>query len=237
MSELLVKQKDVVVPGQIIAKGIDYLPSHGTYRKDDTIIANRLGLINIEGKVIKTIPLAGVYMPKRNDVIIGKVSDILISGWRLDINSPYSAVLSMKEGSFDFIQKGADLTRYFNLEEYVVVKITNVTSQNLVDVTAKGPGLKKLRGGRIIKVNTHKIPRIIGKKGSMVSLIKNATGCRIIAGQNGLIWLDGEPEKEYIAVRAINMIEDKSHVAGLTDLVKAYLEKATGTKLPEIKGE
>jgi exosome complex RNA-binding protein Rrp4 len=60
-----------------------------------------------------------------------------------DINCPYSAVLPLKDASFDFIAKGADLTRYFNLEDYVMIKITNVTSQNLIDVTAKGPGLKK----------------------------------------------------------------------------------------------
>jgi exosome complex component RRP4 len=104
----------------------------------------------------------------------------------------------------------------------------------LVDLSARGPGLKKLQGGRIINVNPNKVPRIIGKQGSMVSMIKDATGCRIVVGQNGVVWIDGLPEGELIAVEAIAMIEEKSHLTGLTDKVKAFLEKKTKKKI-EIK--
>lgn len=231
MGELLAKDKEVVVPGQVLAKGLEYLPSNGTYRMNDSILANRLGLLAIEGKVLRTIPMSGRYLPQKNDVIIGKVDDILMSGWRLDINCPYSAVLPLKDASFDFIAKGADLTRYFNLEDYVMVKITNVTSQNLIDVTAKGPGLKKLRGGRIMKVSPSKVPRIIGKKGSMVSMIKKATDCKIMIGQNGVIWFEGSPEMEVIVNETIKKIESESHHQGMTDKIKEFLEKKTGKKI------
>jgi len=231
MGELIAKDKDVVVPGQVIAKGLDFLPSHGTYRLKDDVMANKLGILSVEGKVLKTIPIAGRYLPRKNDVIIGKVNDILMSGWRLDINSPYSAVLPLKDASFDFIQKGTDLTRYFKLEDYAVAKITNVTSQNLVDITVKGPGLRKLKGGRIVKVSPHKVPRIIGKKGSMVSMIKNATGCKIIVGQNGWVWMEGEPDMEVIVSSVLKKIQAESHIPGLTDRVKTYLEEKTGKKI------
>jgi exosome complex component RRP4 len=231
MGELLAKDKEVVVPGQILAKGLEYLPSNGTYRLNEEILANRIGVLAIEGKVLRSIPMSGRYLPQKNDVIIGKVDDILMSGWRLDINCPYSAVLPLKDASFDFIAKGADLTRYFNLEDYVMVKITNVTSQNLIDVTAKGPGLKKLRGGRVIKVSPSKVPRIIGKKGSMVSMIKKATDCKIMIGQNGLIWFEGTPEMEVIVASTIKKIETESHHQGMTDKIKEYLEEKTGKKI------
>jgi len=202
------------------------------------LMASRLGLVNIEGKVIKIIPLAGKYLPKRNDIVIGRVVDILMMGWRCEINSPYTAMLSSKETP-EFIEKNEDLTRYFDLDDYLVAKIVNVTSQNLVDLSVRDQGLRKLRGGRIIKVNTHKVPRIIGKKGSMVSMIKQATNCRIIVGQNGLIWIDGEPAKENIAVEAIQKIENESHMSGLTERMKEFLETITGTKLimDESKGD
>lgn len=225
MGELLIKDREIVVPGQIIAKGMDFLPSHGTYRKEENVIANRIGVASIDGKVIKSVQISGRYIPNKDDVVIAKVLDILVSGWRFDINSPYSAVLPLKEASFDFIQRGADLTQYFNLEDYAIVKITNVTSQNLVDVTVKGEGLKKLTGGKIVKINPHKVPRLIGKKGSMVSMIKEVTGCKIIVGQNGNVWLEGEPSSEVKAFKAIKMIEKESHSSGLTNRVKAMLEK------------
>jgi exosome complex component RRP4 len=233
MGELLVNEKEIVVPGQIIAKGLDFLPSQGTYRLGENILANKVGLLSVEGKVLRTIQLSGRYLPQRNDIIIGRVDDILMSGWRFDINAPYSAVLPLKDASFDFIAKGVDLTRYFSLDDYAVIKITNVTSQNLVDVTAKGAGLKRLRGGIVIKINPQKVPRVIGKKGTMVSLVKRATDCKIIVGQNGVVWIDGVSEMEVLAIAAIRKIEDESHLQGVTDSVKKFLEEKLGRPIPD----
>jgi exosome complex component RRP4 len=225
-SELNVNDKDVAVPGEVLATGMEYLPSYGTYRAGDDILASRLGLVTIEGKVIKLVPLSGKYLPKRGDVIIARVEEILLAGWRLDTNSAYSAVLPLKDASSDFIARGEDLTKYFEIGDFVMAKITNVTSQNLVDITMKGPGLRKLRGGRIITVQPTKVPRIIGKKGSMVTLIKEYTGCRILVGQNGLVWIQGEnPDMELLTVKVVEKIERESHLSGLTENVKQYLEK------------
>lgn len=227
MGELLIKNKDIVVPGEELAKGMDYLPGAGTYRDNDTIISSRLGLIHVDGRALKIIPLSGKYMPKKNDTIIGQIVDITFSGWRIETNSAYQAMLNVRDATSDFINRGADLAQYFNLGDYVAAKITNVTSQKLVDLTMKGPGLNKLRGGRIISVNTNKVPRIIGKQGSMVSMIKEATGCRITVGQNGVVWVQGEPEKEIIATEAIKKIEKLAHMSGLTDEIKKFLEKTS----------
>jgi exosome complex component RRP4 len=226
MGEIQVKDKEVVVPGETLATGMDFLPSYGTRREGDRILASRLGLVNIEGKVIKLVPLSGVYYPKTGDTIIGYVTEVLLSGWRIDTNSAYSAVMNMKDATSEFIARGADLTKYFAIGDYVMVKIINVTSQNLVDLTMKGPGLRKLRGGRIVKVNANKVPRIIGKQGSMVSMIKQSTNCRILVGQNGVVWVQGDdPAQELLAAETIKKIEREAHIPGLTDNIKGFLEK------------
>lgn len=228
MSELLAKDKEIVVPGEEVALGLDYLPSSGTYRDKDKIVVSKLGILNVDGRALKVIPLSGQYMPKRDDTIIGKVVDVQFSGWRIETNSAYPAMLSLKDATSEFIQRGADLTRFYDIGDWVVATIVNVTSQKLIDVTMKGMGLRKLIGGRTIKVNTHKVPRIIGKQGSMVSMIKQYTGCRIIVGQNGVVWVQGMPEKEIIAVNTIKKIEEESHISGLTERIKAYLEQVAG---------
>lgn len=226
MGNLLAKSKDVVVPGEVLAEGIDYLPSFGTYRLGQNIIAGRLGITQIEGKVIKLIPLSGRYIPKRGDTIIGQVIDISFAAWRISMSSAYTGMLSLKDATAEYVNRGADLTQFFNLGDYVVAQIINVTSQKLVDLTTKGPGLRKLIGGRLIQVNTHKVPRIIGKQGSMVSMIKEYTNCKITVGQNGLIWLCGEnPKLENLAVNTIKKIEEESHTSGLTERIKEFLEK------------
>jgi len=225
MSQINVKDKDIAVPGEVLAVGMDSFPGIGTYREGENIIAAKLGLVQLDGRTIKLIPLSGRYIPKKYDTIICKVIDVSFSGWRLDTNSPYSAMLSMKEATSQFINRGADLTKFYDIGDNVACKIVNVTSQKLVDVTMKGMGLRKLIGGRIIDVTSNKVPRIVGKQGSMVSMIKDATGCNITVGQNGLVWINGNPEGELLAVKSIRKIEEESHLSGLTDRIKEFLDK------------
>ena len=233
MGKINVNDKDIVVPGETLAVGMDNFPGQGTYREGENIVASRLGLAQLDGRTIKLIPLSGRYIPKKFDTIICKVTDVTVNGWRLETNSPYQAMLSMKEATSQFIERGADLTQFYDIGDYIVCNIVNVTSQKLVDVSMKGPGLRKLKGGRMIEVASNKVPRIIGKQGSMVSMIKDATGCSISVGQNGLIWIDGTPEGELLAIIAIRKIEEESHLSGLTDKIKEYLEKNNKGKSKE----
>ena len=230
-SKVMVKDKDIAVPGETLAIGMDTLPGSGTYREGEKIIAHRLGLVSIDGRAIKLIPLSGRYAPKAGDTVICKVFDVTFSGWRLETNSAYAAMMSLKDATSDFIQKGANLTQYYDLGDYIVCKIINVTSQKLIDVTMKGPGLRKLKGGRIIEVDSNKVPRIIGKQGSMVSMIKETTNSNIIVGQNGIIWIDGVPESELLAIQAIRKIEKESHLSGLTEKIKEFLDKKSQLKV------
>ena len=225
MSKINVKDKDIAVPGEILAVGMESFPGIGTYREGENIIAVRLGLVQLDGRTIKLIPLSGRYIPQKYDTIICKVIDVSMNGWRMDTNSPYSAMLSMKDATSQFIPRGADLKKFYDIGDNVVCKIFNVTSQKLVDITMKGMGLSKLKGGRIINVSSNKVPRIVGKQGSMVSMIKQATKCNITVGQNGLIWIDGSPKGELLAVNAIRKIEEESHLSGLTEKIEEFLNK------------
>ena len=232
MSQLFVQDKDVVVPGESLAEGMDYLPGPGSYRKGDLIVANRVGLVSVTGRAIKLIPLSGPYMPKRDDVIICKVTDITLNGWRLDTNTPSSAMLSVRDATNTFIVKGSDLTKILQIGDYLVGGVIQVTTQKLIDVTLRGPGLRKLASGQMLKFSPNKFPRIIGRQGSMVSMIKRATNCQIVVGQNGLIWMSGEPAMEVIAVEAIRFIEENAHTSGVTERVKKLLE-SKGLTVPE----
>ncbi len=230
---LKIKDRDIVVPGELLSEGTEHLPSKGIYKRDNKLYAERLGMVRVENNTLKLIPLSGKYMPAVNDKIVGKVIDVLMSGWRMDINSAYSAVLPLKEATNEFIPREADLTRYFDLNDYVIAKIVKVTSQNLVDLSMRGPGLRKLRGGRVIQVNPTKVPRIIGKDASMVSLVKQATNCDIQVGQNGIVWLSGEPENEVLAVQTIRKIEKEAHTQGLTESIQTFLQGSSKVSVPQ----
>jgi len=226
MSELIVKDREIVVPGDTLATGMDYLPASGVYREKDNIIAMHLGLVNVKGRLIKVIPLSGKYAPKKDDMVIGKVADIGFSGWRVEIGWAFEANLGMKDASSDFIDKRSDLTQYYDFGDIIATQITHVSGSKIIDLSMRGPGMKKLKGGMIIKVTPSKVPRIIGKQGSMISLIKENTNCKIVVGQNGIVWVSGDdPEKEFLAIEAIKKINEESHTGGLTDRIKDLLEK------------
>lgn len=231
MTQIQVEEKQVVVPGELLATGMDLLPGFGAYRKEENIYANRVGLVSINGRAIKLIPLTGKYLPKRDDVIVGRVTDITMSGWRIDTNTAFSAMLNVRDASNAFISRSADLSKILAIGDYVMCKITQVTTQKLIDVSMKGPGLRKLYNGQLVKFSPNKFPRIIGRQGSMVSMVKHATGCHIYVGQNGLIWISGEPKMEVLAARVIQMIETYAHTSGLTERVKAFLTE-NGAQVP-----
>ena len=231
MGELLVNEKQVVVPGEVLATGMDYLPAQGAFREDDKIISSQLGIVSTNGRLIKIVPLGGPYVPKRGDTVIGRVADLTYSSWFVDVGYAYDANLTMKEATSEFIPRGTDISEVFMLNDWLVTKITNVTKSKAMDLTMRGPGLKRLSGGKIIFVPAPKIPRVVGKQGSMITMIKTMTDCDIIAGQNGRLWVSGKnPESERLAEEAINLISENSHVSGLTDKVKAFIEQKQGEK-------
>ncbi len=219
-----VKDKDIVVPGEELAVGMDYVPSTGTYRDGDKIVASQLGMVNITGRVIKLIPLSGRYMPKVGDTVIGKITNMSFSSWFVDIGYAYEANMSLKEATSEYIDRGADLSKYFDFGDIIVAKIVNVNKSNAIDLSMKGPGLKKLKGGKIIYVTPSKVPRIIGKQASMINMIKEKAGCKILVGQNGWVWIQcDDPKKELTTSRVISYIDDNAHKNGLTDEVAKFL--------------
>jgi len=226
MSKLVVVEKQIVVPGEILADGMDFLPGKGTFREGENIIASRLGLVNASGRVVQIVPLAGKYLPKRDDTIIGVVKDMSYSSWFVDVGYPYEGSLSMKDATAEFIERGASLSDYFAVGDVIITKVANVTKEGNIDLTMKAPGLRKLNGGRVIEITPFKIPRVVGKQGSMIGLIKDKTGCTLFVGQNGRIWIRGSsPEAEKLATDAIYLIAEKAHTSGLTERVGEFLEK------------
>ncbi len=225
MSELLIEEKNIVIPGEEIAKGMDFLPSTGTFREGESIFSKNLGLLEVRKHVIKVIPLKGNYMPKGGDDVVGIVRDIGFSTWSIDIGCPYHINLTVSDAVKEYVDLSkADISKYFDIGDIISVKVTNVTKSKMISLTMKSYGARKLEGGRLLKISYSKVPRLIGKKGSMIGMIKEKTNCRIHVGQNGYIWINGPAEGQSLVERAVDMIEAQAHTSGLTDRVKEMLE-------------
>jgi len=121
-----------------------------------------------------------------------------------------------------------DLEEVFMIGDMVVAKINSINKRG-IDLTVKLKGLGRLDSGITININPNRVPRVIGKEGSMISLIKDETKCRITVGQNGLIWISGDKvEDELFAKKAILHVAEKSFMSGLTEEMKTWLEKEKG---------
>jgi exosome complex component RRP4 len=210
-----------IIPGEIIFKGEDFLPGEGTEKRGEEIIAIRYGLAEETKKLVKVIPLSGVYQPRRGNVVIGKVENVTFNGWVIDINTAEGAFLSLMEVP-RYVNKD-DLEEVLMIGDMVVAKINSINKRG-IDLTVKLKGLGRLDQGMIISINPNKVPRVIGKEGSMISLIKSKTNCEITAGQNGFVWIQGNNvDDELFTKRAIEFIVENSFVSGLTETVEKWL--------------
>ena len=231
------ENKQLVTPGELLAEG-DYLAGTNTYAEDNKIYASRIGLADCENKRVNVVALKSFYYPKIGDAVIGTIIEVGFNGWTVDIKSPYTALLRASDVlSRPFKPQNDELSQVLNGGDLIVAKIASYDRAHDPQLTVNEPGLGKITRGQIMKVTPSKIPRVIGKKGSMISMIKQETGCQIILGLNGVILVTGKTiENEDLAMAAIKKIEEESHTSGLTDRVTQFL-KEEKLKLEENKNE
>lgn len=216
------KIRDIVLPGEIVGNTKKDKSGVGTYIRDENIISKFLGIPKESNGYISIIPLSGIYTPKKYDKIIGIVTSVEKAGWIVNINSTNKGFLSLSEGVRDFIDiKKTSLKRFFDTGDIIYTEIVDIRNGGDVQLSMKSPVTRKLKDGVLIKITPTKIPRLIGKDGSMITSIKDKTKTIIRAGQNGVIWISGENIKK--AMDAVKMIDEKSHIYGLTNKINKFL--------------
>ncbi len=228
------EQQDIVVPGQLLAEG-DYHHGDGAYKEQEKIFAAVIGLVKMKGKTIYVVPLQGQYFPKIRDIIIGKIVEITLNGWLVDISCPYPAMLPVMHALSrrDAEQAKDNLRRFYDVGESVVAEILAADRTRNPLITTRGRGLGKIRGGVLIKIIPTRVPRLIGRKGSMINMLKSELHVDIVVGQNGVVWIKGDTDRTQVAIDAIHQIEREAHTSGLTDRVRETIT----SKLSELKGE
>jgi exosome complex component RRP4 len=232
---ILLEKRQLVTPGDLIAEG-EYIAGENTYSENGKIYAARVGIVEYETKKIDVVALKAFYVPRTGDIVIGTITEVGFNGWTVDINSPYIALLRASDVlSRPFKPQKDDLPQVLDAGDLVVAKVVSYDRTHDPQLTVAEPGLGKITRGQIIKITPTKIPRVIGRKGSMISMIKQETGCNIILGLNGVVLITGKTlEDEQLAMKAILKIEQESHTSGLTDRITQML-KEEKTKKEENK--
>jgi exosome complex component RRP4 len=220
------EKKQLVAPGDLLAEG-DYVPGDSTYKENGKIYACRIGLVDYDGRRVHVVALKAFYIPVPGDTVIGKVVETTPGGWVLDIKAPHLARLRASDVvERSFKPETTDLPSIFDVGDLIIAKVVEYDRTRDPLLTVREPGLGKIMRGQLVEVTPTKIPRVIGRQGSMVSMIKRETGCQLTIGQNGLVLINGRsPKDERLAFMALRKIEAESHTSGLTDRVTEMIKK------------
>jgi len=200
-------EKKIVVPGELITGERKRLGSH-VFVENGKVYSDSLGLVYTDKDVASVVPLHGKYIPRRSDLVIGVIVSETYSGYIVDINSIYRSYVS-KEYIRENLSRGAIISAK-------VRDVNEINEAELEDV-------RVFYGGELLSTSPVKIPRIIGKNGSMLNELKSGTACSIVVGRNGWIWAKGGNVS--LLVEAIELIEREAHLSNLTNKVGEFLRK------------
>ncbi|MBS3794578.1 MAG: KH domain-containing protein [Candidatus Thorarchaeota archaeon] len=218
------ENREIVVPGQLLAEG-RYRSSFGTYvSADDEVFSALVGLAELRGNTVRVVPLHGVYIPREGDRVIGTITFVAGNNWKVDIGGPYGASLHANNA----LRKpyDDDISKYYDVGDVIAAEVATYDRTTGPYLSMKGRGLRKLKGGTIVEVSPAKIPRVIGRKGSMINMIKDKLDIQAMVGQNGRIWIrGGDLDSLQIAKKAFKMVAEQSHTKNLTDRVAQMIDE------------
>ena len=217
-------QNQFVLPGDTIVTG-DYTPEQNVIIDGDRAISTTVGFSEVNDNRVGVISLTGFYIPKIDDLVIGKVISFSALSWEIDINSYYSAILPASDiFGRDFTSSRDNLSLKLAKGDLIAARIVNTGSREPL-ITISGQDLGKIDSGELVKISPSKIPRLIGKQGSMIQAIEGATNSSITIGQNGWVIVSNDETNGLLkAIEAIRLVDEQAHVANLTDKVNKMFE-------------
>jgi len=225
-----ITNRQIVLPGDPIATR-EHNVAGAVYWEGNCAYASTVALVEIKdnGKEINVIPLSGTYKPRVGDIVIGYVTDILVTGWEIDIKSPYRAYLPIQEATLKYVDiTTTDLRTLLDINDIILARVIdfNLAYEIPVTLTIKEAKLGKITSGTIVEIRPVKVPRVIGRRGSMINMFKEELNCDVVVGQNGRVWIKCKDERdEAFLAQIIKLIEAESHVSGLTERVRNMIRK------------
>ena len=192
---------------------------HGVRRINGELVAMRMGNLRENGNVVSIDPLSSRYVPRAGDLVVGLVEGMTNNIWFLDIGASFNAILPMSLAPWK-VEFGA-VREHLNVGEAVLCRVQEVDETHSAVATMKGMGLRKLKSGLLEEIPPHIIPQVIGKGGAMLQSLKSLGQSRMVIGQNGRVWLDGEHDGMRSIRAALGVIRETAHVPGLKERIDA----------------
>jgi len=215
-------ENQFVLPGDVIVTG-DYRPEQNVILEGNKLMSTAIGFSEIKDDLVTVTPLTGLYTPKTDDLVIGKIVSHNALSWQVDINSYYSGILTASDiFGKDYSPSRDDLSLKLKTGDIILARIANVNSRDPL-ITIIGENLGKIDSGELIKISPTKIPRLTG---SVIQTIEASTNATITVGQNGLIILKCDNstglKKSIVSIKMIGMAQ---HDANLEEKIQKFLDE------------
>ncbi len=206
------RQKKIVIPGDLVTEERKMIGQH-VFVENGKVYADALGITYPESSTAYVVPLHGKYFPVRDDLIVGIISGETFNSYIVDINSIYHSFISKDDVRYE-LRRGSVISA-------IIRDVNEINEAGLEDI-------RVFYGGEVIEVSPAKVPRIIGKNGSMLKVLMDGSDSNLIVGRNGWVWAKGGNVPLFI--EAVELIERESHLSNLTNRVAAFLKEKKGAQ-------
>lgn len=220
--KIYVQQKDVVLPGDLIAEGTFESNSVYIYNLGNKYYSSLIGIVEVKENKVMFYPKETVYIPKVNDIVIGLITDVGPTYWEVDINGPYEGQLPVAETPLKQVQANISTMRKFlSVGDFAVLKVLLYDRLRDPLLTMKGKGLGKISSGKVIDLPLHVVAGLLRRK-SIVETIVRETNTEILLANNARVWIRGSDEiMEDLAILALKKIERRDpYEVNINDVIE-----------------
>ncbi|KAJ3115236.1 Exosome complex component RRP4 [Nowakowskiella sp. JEL0407] len=185
----------IVSPGQTISNDSAFMRGHGTYDENSELVASVAGVIERVNKLVVVKPLRSRYIGEIGDVVVGRVTELSMKIWKVDINARHEAVLLLSSinlpGGVQRRRSESDelqMREYFQEGHLLSAEIQNFVGDGVASLHTRNIKYGKLRNGSLVVVPSALIKR---SKSHFASL---PCGVDVVLGLNGYIWVSKHTE-------------------------------------------
>ncbi|XP_008547337.1 exosome complex component RRP4 isoform X1 [Microplitis demolitor] len=184
-------QPRIYTPGEGVLTQTDYLRGHGTYvDEDECLRASVAGVLEKVNKLITIRPLKARYQGEIGDVIVGRITEVQQSRWKVDTNSKLDSVLLLSSVNLpggELRRRSAEdeqtMRRYLQEGDLICAEVQSTYADGSLSLHTRVLKYGKLSQGVMVKVP----PALIKRKKTHFHHLAN--GATLILGNNGYVWI------------------------------------------------
>jgi exosome complex component RRP4 len=93
------EETHLVNPGETVTVDQQFMRGHGTYTDGEGVISSVAGVVEKVNKLLSVRPLKTRYTAEIGDIVVGRITEVAMRRWKVDVNSRQDANLLLSSVS------------------------------------------------------------------------------------------------------------------------------------------